>query len=154
LGEALEGVQLAGVVGAKVLVVETDESFRRLISERLRLERYKVYEACQQTEARKMVLKKDFDVVLLGFKGDRQLALALLRTIKEMRPLVEVILLSSSEGHSLAASIEGMKLGAFDEILVPFDVETLLRRIQEACRRKWQREHGAKRTLQAQRPND
>jgi len=145
---------LAGVAGAKVLVIETDESFRKLISERLRLERYRVYEACQETEARNMVLKKDFDAVLLGFTGDRQLALALLRTIKEMRPLVEVILLSSSEDHSLAASIEGMKLGAFDEILVPFDVETLLRRIREACRRKWQRELAAKKALRAQRLND
>jgi len=145
---------LAGVASAKVLVIETDESFRKLISERLRLERYRVYEACQETEARNMVLKKDFDAVLLGFTGDRQLALALLRTIKEMRPLVEVILLSSSEDHSLAASIEGMKLGAFDEILVPFDVETLLRRIREACRRKWQRELAAKKALRAQRLND
>lgn len=145
---------MAGVAGAKVLVIETDESFRKLISERLRLERYRVYEACQETEARNMVLKKDFDAVLLGFTGDRQLALALLRTIKEMRPLVEVILLSSSEDHSLAASIEGMKLGAFDEILVPFDVETLLRRIREACRRKWQRELAAKKALRAQRLND
>jgi len=142
------------VASAKVLVIETDESFRKLISERLRLERYRVYEACQETEARNMVLKKDFDAVLLGFTGDRQLALALLRTIKEMRPLVEVILLSSSEDHSLAASIEGMKLGAFDEILVPFDVETLLRRIREACRRKWQRELAAKKALRAQRLND
>ncbi len=145
---------MAGVVGAKVLVVETDESFRKLISERLRLERYKVYEACQESEARNMVLRKDFDVVLLGFTGDRQLALALLRTIKESRPTVEVILLSSSEGHSLAASIEGMKLGAFDEILVPFDVETLLRRIQEACRRKWQRESVSRRTLRTEGRND
>ncbi len=145
---------MAGVAGAKVLVIETDESFRKLISERLRLERYRVYEACQETEARNMVLKKDFDAVLLGFTGDRQLALALLRTIKEMRPLVEVILLSSSEDHSLAASIEGMKLGAFDEILVPFDVETLLRRIREACRRKWQRELAAKKALRAERLND
>ncbi len=153
-GEVQEGARLAGVAGAKVLVIETDESFRKLISERLRLERYRVYEACQETEARNMVLKKDFDAVLLGFTGDRQLALALLRTIKEMRPLVEVILLSSSEDHSLAASIEGMKLGAFDEILVPFDVETLLRRIREACRRKWQRELAAKKALRAQRLND
>lgn len=131
---------MAGVVGAKILIIETDESFRRHIAERLRLERYKVYEACRESEARSMVVRKEFDVVLLGFKGDRQLALALLRTIKESRPRVEVILLSSSDDHSLAASIEGMRLGAFDELLVPFDVETLVNRIQEACHRKSQRE--------------
>jgi FixJ family two-component response regulator len=68
--------------------------------------------------------------------------------------MVEVILLSSSEGHSLAASIEGMKLGAFDELLVPFDVETLVRRIQEASCRKWQRESSARRTLRTEGRND
>lgn len=137
---------MAGIVGAKILVIETDESFRRHISERLRLERHKVYEACQETEARNIFLKRDFDVVLLGLKGNKKLGLALLKTIKEKRPLVEVILLSSSEDHSLSASIEGMKLGAFDEILVPFDLETLLGRIHEACRRKWQRELELKRS--------
>lgn len=137
---------MAGIVGAKILVIETDESFRRHISDRLRLERYKVYEACQETEARNVFLKKDFDIVLLGLKGDKTLSLALLKTIKELRPLVEVILLSSSEDHSLSASIEGMKLGAFDELLVPFDQETLLRRIREACRRKSQRELELKRS--------
>jgi DNA-binding NtrC family response regulator len=145
---------LAGDVGAKVLVIETDESFRKLISERLRLERYKVHEACQESEARHMILRKDFDAVLLGFRGDRQLALALLRAIKEVRPLVEVILLSSSEDHSLSASIEGMKLGAFDELLVPFDVETLIRRTQEACRRKAQREATARRAPRNPGRND
>jgi DNA-binding response OmpR family regulator len=137
---------LPGIAGPKILVIETDEAFRRHISERLRLERYRVYEACQETEARNVFLKRDFDVVLLGLKGNKKLSLALLKTIKEMRPLVEVILLSSSENHSLSASIEGMKLGAFDELLVPFDVETLLLRIREACRRKSQRESEMKRS--------
>ncbi|MCU0588284.1 MAG: response regulator [Syntrophobacteraceae bacterium] len=136
---------MTALVGAKVLVIETDEAFRKHIAERLRLERCKVYEACRESEARGIALRKELDVVLLGFKGDRQLALALLRTIKETRPTVEVILLSSSEDHSLAASIEGMKLGAFDELLVPFDVETLVRRIQEACRGRWERGAGSRR---------
>jgi FixJ family two-component response regulator len=38
--------------------------------------------------------------------------------------------------HSLALSLEAMKLGAFDEILMPFDVETLLDRIRAASGKK------------------
>jgi len=137
---------LTGAVGSKLLIVETDEPFRRLISDRLRLEGYTVHEACQESEAHRMLLRKDLDVVLLGFTGDKQLALGLLRAIKETQPLVEVILLRSSEDHSLAASIQGMKLGAFDELLIPLDMETLVRRIQEACGRKGQRESAARQT--------
>jgi DNA-binding NtrC family response regulator len=134
--------------------VETDESFRRLISDRLRLEGYEVHEACRESEAHRMLLRKDLDVVLLGFTGDKQPALGLLRAIKETQPLVEVILLRSSEDHSLAASIQGMKLGAFDELLIPLDMETLVRRIQEACRRKGQRESAARQTNRTRGGND
>jgi DNA-binding NtrC family response regulator len=132
------------MVGSKVLIVETDESFRRLISDRLRLEGYRVHEACRESEAHRMLMRKELDVALLGFTGDKQPALGLLRAIKSVQPLVEVILLRSSEDRSLAASIQGMRLGAFDELLIPFDMETLVGRIQEACRRKGQRESAAR----------
>lgn len=122
--------------GIKILVIETDEVYRRHLAERVRLEGYKVYEACREAEAQNVILKKNIDVVLLGFAGDKQRGLALLRTIKRLEPCLEVILLTFADDHSLAASIEGMKLGAFDELLVPFNVDTLLKRIQEACKRK------------------
>lgn len=88
----------AGIVGPKILVVERDESFRRLVSDRLRRDRYKVHEACHELEARGMLCRKDLDVVLIGVTGDSKSALALLGTIKEIRPLVQVILLRPSGG--------------------------------------------------------
>lgn len=120
----------------RILVIESDEAYRRHLAERIRLEGFKVYEACREAEAQHLIEKKQIDVVLLGFAGDKQRGLALLRTIKRMEPCPEVILLTFADDHSLAASIEGMKLGAFDELLVPFNVDTLLRRIQEAWQRK------------------
>lgn len=122
--------------GIRVLVIETDEVYRRHLAERIRLEGYKVYEACREAEAQGVIDKKNIDVVLLGFAGDKQRGLALLRSIKQLHPCLEVILLTFADDHSLAASIEGMKLGAFDELLVPFNIDTLLRRVQEACQRK------------------
>ncbi len=122
--------------GIKILVIETDEAYRRHLAERVRLEGHRVYEACREAEARDLIEKKNIDVVLLGFAGDKQRGLALLRTIRRLHPCPEVILLTFSDDHSLAASIEGMKLGAFDELLVPFNVDTLLRRIQEAWQSK------------------
>ncbi len=121
---------------AKILVIETDEGYRRHLADRIRLEGYKVYEACREDEAERVVTRKHIDVVLLGFAGDKQQGLALLRRIRQLRPCPEVILLTFADEHSLAASIEGMKLGAFDEILVPFNVDTFFRRIREAYERK------------------
>jgi DNA-binding NtrC family response regulator len=122
----------------RLLVIETDDLFRSNVAERLRLESYKVYEACQEIEARKVIERKNIDVVLLGLRGLRQRGLTFLKGIKKFRPLIEVILIIPSEEISL--SIEGMKLGAFDDILMPFDMETLLDRIQAAYRQKKERE--------------
>jgi DNA-binding NtrC family response regulator len=120
----------------RILVIETDEAYRRHLTERIRLEGYTVYEACREAEAQHLLERKNVDVVLLSFAGDKQRWLALLRTIRRLHPCLEVILLTVADDHSLAASIEGMKLGAFDELLVPFNIDTLLRQIQEAWQRK------------------
>jgi DNA-binding response OmpR family regulator len=144
--------------GIKILVIETDEAYRRHLAERIRLEGYKVYEACREAEAQHVIEKKSIDVVLLGFAGDKQRGLALLRSIRRLRPCPEVILLTFADDHSLAASIEGMKLGAFDELLVPFNVDTLLRRIQEAWQRKNECERAGRKSKETEgrpaRPGD
>ena len=128
----------------KLLIIETDDVFRRHIGERLRLESYKVFEACEEAEARAVIQKNNIDVVLLGMREAKRKGIALLKRIRELRPLTEVILLTPSEGHSLYTSIEAMKLGAFDDLLMPFSVETLLERVEGACRRKSERERARK----------
>lgn len=131
-----EDAALPRSAGIKILVIETDEGYRRHLAERIRVEGYKVYEACREDEAERLIVRKHVDVVLLGFAGDKQRGLALLRRIRLLQSCPEVILLTFADEHSLAASIEGMKLGAFDEILVPFNVDTLFKRILEAGARK------------------
>ena len=57
-----------------------------------------------------------------------------LREIKKIQPLTEVILLT---GHaSVETSIEGMKLGAFDYLLKPIKFEDLLQKIAPAFEKK------------------
>ncbi len=120
----------------KLLIVEIDDAFRRHLAERLRVENFKVYEACQDTEARQILQRKIIDVVLLGMREFKQGGLMLLKTIKEMKPLIEVILMTPAEGTSLFASIQAMKLGAFDELHIPFDMKKLIERITAARQRK------------------
>lgn len=123
-----------------ILIVEADEAFRRNLSERLRSDGAVVFEAGNEPEARDIAQKHNIDVVLLGGKGIRQSGLPLLRFLKETRPMIEVILMSLAEHHSLYVSIEAMKLGAFDDILIPCDIGTLLDRIHAASRHKKEKE--------------
>ncbi|NLJ29765.1 response regulator [Desulforhabdus amnigena] len=132
-------------VEVRLLIIEADDLFRRNISERLRLENYEIFEANGETEAKNIIRRTDVDVVLLGLASIKKRGLALLKEIKELRPLTEVILMTPSEGLSLTLSIEGMKLGAFDDLLVPFDMETLLERVEEAFRQK-KRKSGRRRS--------
>lgn len=123
----------------KLLIIHTDDLFRAHLSERMRLESYLVFEASPEAEAGDIIQRSNFDVVLLGMTGPRQNSLSLLKTIKEMRPFTEVILLTAMEEHSLYGSIQAMELGAFDDLLVPLDINALNNRIQDAYRRKKER---------------
>lgn len=125
----------------RVLVIETDESFRRKIAHHLRLDDCTVIEACEETSALGILRKREVDVVLLGLHGFRTTALALLREIKQIRPASEVILMNVSE--ELTLSMEAMRLGAFDDLWAPIEMETLVARVKEAHERKKRREHPA-----------
>jgi len=124
----------------EVLIVEADEAFRRNIAERLRIEGAVVVEAGNESEARDIAQNREIDVLLLGGKGIMQSGLPLLRFIKEIFPSIEVILMTPSEHHSLYVSIEAMKMGAFDDLLIPFDIKTLLERIHAARQHKKEKE--------------
>lgn len=116
----------------KVLIIHSDDYFRANLLERMRLEKYLACEASPETEAREVLRERSFDVVLLGVTGNRQKSLSLLRSIKELQHQAEVILLTAGKEHSLSSSMQAMRLGAFDDLLVPVDMNALLKRVQEA----------------------
>ncbi|MFH1243555.1 MAG: response regulator [Pseudomonadota bacterium] len=132
-------------MGINLLIVEADGLFRLNLSRRLRLQRYRVFEAEQQADARKILERKKIDVVLLGLNGLKRQGLLLLERIKKIRPLTEVIIINTSEYLSL--SIEGMKLGAFDDVFLPLNMDSLAERIQEAYRLKKKNEKTKKSLL-------
>jgi len=61
-----------------------------------------------------------------------------LREIKSKHPLIEVIMLT---GHATVESaIEGLKLGAFDYLMKPCDMDQLVSKVVEASAKKRQHE--------------
>jgi DNA-binding NtrC family response regulator len=121
-----------------LLIIESDNSFRRNLVRWLPDKDWRVLFAEDQIEAIKIVKRKNVDVVLLGLKGLKKEGLMLLQEIKKIRPLTEVITLCNPD--QMILSIEGMKLGAFDDFIVPFDLESLIRRIREAHQQKKEKE--------------
>jgi DNA-binding NtrC family response regulator len=132
------------VVQVQVLIIEADDDFRQKISVRLDLEGVMVFEARDESEAIQIILNRNIDVVLLGGKVVGQSRLQYLKFIKATNPSTEVILITPSSDHSLFTSIEAMKLGAFDELPMPLDIEILLNRIHAAGKQKKENEEATR----------
>ena len=113
-----------------VLIVDTDSLSRTSLSTRLKSNGFQAVEAENLFEAEQAVQDRDVDVVLLDIRKLKGRALRLLQSIKSARPKAEVILLTGPD--QIGLSIQGMKLGAFDDLTAPFDVALLLARISAA----------------------
>jgi len=85
-------------------------------------------------EALRIMEEKIIDVVVLDVKMPEMDGVETLRKIKSRHPLVEVIMLT---GHaSVDSAVDGMRLGAFDYLLKPCNVDDMLDKVKEAFDKK------------------
>jgi len=115
----------------RVLIMGTDAFSRGSLGSWLKRHGCQVCEADHQIEARRLLQKEDLDVVLLSLNDYRTESLSIMRGLKKQSKNAPFILLTSPQNIRL--SIEGMKMGAFDALAVPVDVDLLLERIVAAC---------------------
>jgi DNA-binding NtrC family response regulator len=114
----------------RLLIIEAEDRFRKNLYLRLKAEGFRVDKVGPADDVPKVVAEEHIDVVLLGVDGLGKKGLALIEPIKASRPITEVITISDSKQMDL--SIAGMERGAFDDFLVPLNVDLLAKRIREA----------------------
>lgn len=115
---------------AKVLLVDDEEEFCSMLSERLETRGLKVNAVLSGEEAVNRVASQNFDAIILDLAMPGIDGLETLRRIKEKRPDLEILMLT---GHgTVKSSIEAMKLGAEDFLEKPVDMNVLLEKIGEA----------------------
>ena len=86
----------------------------------------------------KLQTNQKLDVIVLDIKMPGMDGIDALKEMKKISPLVEVIMLT---GHAtIEAAIEAMKLGAYDFLMKPFDLEELVLKIHAAAKKKQQHE--------------
>jgi DNA-binding NtrC family response regulator len=85
-------------------------------------------------EALAVLLSDDIDVVVINVNDLGASGIRILDSIKQTKTLAEFITLTSPS--SIHWSIEGMKRGAFADLLIPFDLEDLLAKLREAGAKK------------------
>ncbi len=114
-----------------VLVVDDDDVFRAVLARELRASGFGVVALPRGEDVEASLLTDSFDVVVLDLKMPGMGGLAALATIKRVRPLVEVVLLT---GHgSVGSAVEALKLGAFDFLQKPCDLDHLESVIRRAA---------------------
>jgi DNA-binding NtrC family response regulator len=117
-----------------VLVVDDEDEFRDVITKSLEKRGLHVVGAENGLKALEILEKSRTDVVLLDIKMPGIDGIETLRRIRSLKPLVEVILLT---GHaSVDSGIEGMKLGAFDYLMKPIELDPLLEKLSDAYEKK------------------
>jgi len=93
-----------------------------------------VHSAESGPEALEILEHHRIDVVLLNVKTPEMDGIETMRYIRNLKPLVEVVLLT---GHaSVDSGIDGMKLGAFDYLMKPIELEPLCEKLDDAYEKK------------------
>jgi signal transduction histidine kinase/ActR/RegA family two-component response regulator len=114
----------------KVLVVDDEQGIRDLLSFELKSRGYAVSTASDGAEAVERVRHERFAVVLTDVRMPRLGGLGLLEAVKRADPSVEIIM---STGHAnVADAVAAMKMGAYDFIEKPFDVDELVVLVEKA----------------------
>ena len=124
---------------AKVLFVDDEVPFVEALTKRLTKRDLEIIPAHSGDEAlKKLAEQTATEVVILDVKMPGMDGIETLGEIKKKFPLVEVIMLT---GHATVESaIEGMKLGAFDYLMKPCEIDQLVSKVREAVARKRQHE--------------
>ena len=114
----------------KILIVDDDPRMRKSLANLLHREGYVITEAPGGKEAADHLGSDVFDLVIADLKMEPLSGLDLLRLVKQMSPDVEVILITAF--GTIEVAVEAMRLGAFDFITKPFQVEEILLRVRNA----------------------
>ena len=116
----------------KILLVEDEASIRRVLGSILSEEdkSYQIEEATNGQEAMDMIQKTDYDLVLCDIKMPKKDGLEVLLEAKALKPALRMVMIS---GHGdLETAVQAMKMGAFDYIAKPPDLNRLLSTVRNA----------------------
>ncbi|MCM8812369.1 MAG: response regulator [Candidatus Omnitrophica bacterium] len=127
----------------RILIVDDEQVIRDLLKRALGDRGYAVETAEDGEQALEKARNTCFQILLTDLQMPKVNGMDVLREIKRSNPEVEVIVLSGYP--TIAAAVEAIKIGAFDFICKPFDLNVVYLTIQQ-CLQKQQLQAGLGRT--------
>ncbi len=115
-----------------LLIIEDEKNQREILADFLRKKGFLVDSADSITSARKLLSKKDFQVVLLDWKLPDGDGLDFLSEIKKEHPLTPVIMITAFA--SVEHAVLSMKKGAYHYLAKPINLEELILLVERAVK--------------------
>ena len=121
---------------SKILIIEDEAAIRRVLAKILSEESdtYVVEDAEDGIQGLEKIKNNDYDLVLCDIKMPKMDGVEVLEEVKKIKPEIPMVMIS---GHGdMETAIQTMRLGAFDYISKPPDLNRLLNTVRNALDKK------------------
>ena len=121
---------------SKILIIEDEAAIRRVLTKILSEENdtYQVEDAEDGVAGLEKIKNNDYDLVLCDIKMPKMDGVEVLEAVKKIKPEIPMVMIS---GHGdMETAIQTMRLGAFDYISKPPDLNRLLNTVRNALDKK------------------
>ncbi|MCW5897253.1 MAG: sigma-54-dependent Fis family transcriptional regulator [Bacteroidetes bacterium] len=118
-----------------LLIVDDEEYLRTLLDSELGdSDEFTVDTAADGSQAINKIQQKVYDVLLLDIKMPRVSGIEVLQFVQEYSPTTQVIILTNYA--DIKTAIQTIKMGAYDFLAKPYDIDELFNTIHRAIERK------------------
>ncbi|RPD99583.1 sigma-54-dependent Fis family transcriptional regulator [Aureibaculum marinum] len=121
---------------SRILIIEDEAAIRRVLKKIISEENstYQVEEAEDGLSGMEMIKNNDYDLVLCDIKMPKMDGVEVLEKTQKIKPEIPVLMIS---GHGdLDTAVQTMRMGAFDYISKPPDLNRLLNAVRNALDKK------------------
>ena len=117
-------------VMSTILIIDDQKPIRNALREILEFEKYTIEEAADGFVGLEMIGNKNYDLVFCDIKMPRLDGLEFLKKVTEKENTIPIIMIS---GHGdIETAVQTLKLGAYDYIEKPLDLNRVLKSVKNA----------------------
>lgn len=121
-------------IPTKLLLVDDEEDFISALAERLRIRNYDASLATSGEAAMLLIQRDRPDIVILDLKMPGMGGMQTLKQIKAKDPTIDVIMVTGSVDSKVGES--ALSAGATDHLVKPFDIKSLVEKIQDIRKKR------------------
>ncbi len=117
---------------SRILIVDDEESIREFLEIMLKKEGYEITTAVDGLNAKEILTKKSFDMIISDMQMPNMTGIELLKHVKESYP--DIVFMIITAFGTTETAVEAMKMGAYDYVTKPFKIDEVRLNIANALR--------------------